>query len=98
MGNNPSAALAAANAKSGLNNALKDVNKQLGLDGGEEKDDEKRKAVGCANRAESELRRKERETEYRQKQLERQMRKEKLAAKWNKSHEENADRSESSSK
>lgn len=97
MGNNPSAALAAANAKSGLNNAFKDVNKQLGLEG-DEKEDQKKKAVGCANRAESDLRRKERETEYKQKQLERQLRKEKLAAKWSKTHQENADHSESSSK
>ena len=89
MGNNPSQALAAANVKSGFNKAMKDVNKQLGLEEAKVKKEAERQAVGCANRKESQLRQQERQQEYKQKQLDRQARKEKLKQKWTSSRLEN---------
>jgi hypothetical protein len=90
MGNNPSSALAVANARAGFKNAMKDVNEQLGLsDEQREKKVEVPKAIGCANKQEQKLRREEREREYKEKQMAREKRKELLKQKWSTSHREN---------
>jgi hypothetical protein len=83
MGNNPSQAIAAASAKQSFSGAMKDVNQQLGLGGGEAKDDVKvPAAIGCANKKEQQQRHKDRQIEYEMKQKERMERKGALESKW----------------
>jgi hypothetical protein len=89
MGNNPSAALAAVNAKRGLSSAVQDVNKSLGLGENSEaaaEAERQRQLVGTATRKEARQRQQERGREYKQKQNERADRKAALQAKWEKAH------------
>ena len=78
MGNQASAAMAVANAKSQLKGGMKDLNERIS---GQPKD-EKDGLAGCANRKESQQRRKERQEDYKKRQTERAERKKALSEKW----------------
>lgn len=82
MGNQASAALAVANAKSKMNSTMDEINKGLKT---------QPKSDGPKNRREHELRRKEREMEFREKQVARAERKSKLSEKWAAHHQENTE-------
>lgn len=85
MGNDPSKALQIVNAQRGLNNAMKDVNQQLGLekdDAAKQREDEIRQKQRGAKKQEKEMEQQERLQAYNQKQQERAKRKEKLKEKW----------------
>lgn len=93
MGNNASQALAVANPKGAVKNAVKGVNQQLGLGESEEAAAAKAKQKdleGAANRKEQKLRQQERATEYKRKTVEREGRKAALKDKWTKSRQENS--------
>jgi hypothetical protein len=80
MGNEASAAMAVANAKSNINKQLDQINEKLAT---------QPKSDGPKNKREHQQRRKEREEEYKDKQAERAARKQKLAEKWSTHHHEN---------
>jgi hypothetical protein len=88
MGNQASAAAMASGIKPGQ--ALKNVNKQLGLAEDEEAIEKKRAMEYQSLKQERDLKQQERATEYRNKQVQREIRKSSLQEKWNRSHQQNS--------
>ena len=85
--------VAVAQAKSKMNSAMADINKSL--EGTAKKDNPS--VVGCANKRESDQRRKDREREYELKKKERAERKKMLSSQWQSHRKQNEDKPEKKS-
>ena len=88
MGNQASAVAAANGIKPGQ--ALKNVNKQLGLAENEEAIEKKKAIEYQSLKKERDLKQQERVTEFRSKKVQRDIRKASLQDKWNRSHQQNS--------